>query len=346
MSRTIGDLNKAVKRFLTSNTNLVNLVPGQAQNADALMAEIDAGIMEASNNARLHAEKMHDFSANEALGKAVLTFGAPVNLDRVPIKRFYSGTASETVVTGNVVGIESSLRDFPELTLNASEMGSRDVSKVQTVCFGGNVHSPLVGNTEYTVVSTRTNSDLTTTMVLGIAPGIELDVSGSSVIFNTGEIKRFKTIKSAWLISGATMRPIKVQRLQTKMIELTKNGERSDSNWYPRYGKVGPFVMDYELTINGRFGHITPVTDSVTIGINGNVWMNQYTHESDTDFLLDNGFDFMMWQCIIEMNFILLKYVARQEGTLSPPTQARDAAWDALVLWDSHSTDGNIYHDL
>ncbi len=350
MSNTIADLSKAVKRFLTSNTNLVNLVPGSPQNTDEMMAEIDDGIMDAANNARLFAERAHDFAANGgALGRAVLTFGAPINLDRVPIRRFFSGTGSTGINAGAVVGIESSLTDFPELTLSVDSSGDPvDVSNVVSVSFGDTVHAPLVESQEYTVINTRVNPDLTTTLTLGIAPGVALNVSGSSVLFNTGLIKRFKTVRAAYISDALTMYPIKVNELQTKTIELMKQEGMSAREYFPRdrYTTGNEHCLDQELTINGRFGTVVNAGDSVTIAIAGQTWMDPYTRPSDTDFLLQNGFDFMMWQTIVEMNFLLLKYVARQEGTIAPPTQARDAAWESLVLWDAHSIAGNIYYDL
>jgi len=242
--------------------------------------------------------------------------------------------------------MESSLTDWPELTLAAvSAEVAVDVSNLLSVSFGATVHTPLVKGVEYAVIEARTNSDYTVTLVLGITPGTLLNVDDSTVIFNTGVLARFKTIRSAWIASGLTAYPIKVQQEQAKMIRLMKDQGMGGLDRYP--GDVDlSYYQDTELTINGRFGTVSPTADSRELQISGNVWMAPYTDERDTDFLLDNGFEFMLWQTIIELNHIFLKFVARQEGTLGPPTAARDAAWEALVLWDSHSVAGNIYYDL
>jgi hypothetical protein len=346
MSNTIADLSNAVKRFLMSNTNIAYLVPGQSQSGQTLEASIDDAILSAANNARTHAEKLHDFAANDKKGSAVLTFGSPINLDRVPTKRFFSGTASSTIAAVGVVGIESSLTDWPEITFAALGEGiALDVTNVISVNFGGTVNSPLLPGTEYAVISARTNSDYTTTLTLGITPGVLLNVTNTTVIFNTGAIERFKTIRSAWILSGLTAYPIKVQQEQAKMIRLMKDQGMSIMNRYPSDVICGERA-DTELTVNGRFGTVSPTSISVHLALSGNVWMPAYTSENDSDFLLDNGFEFMMWQTVIELNYLLLKFVSRQEGTISPPTAARDAAWEALVLWDSHSVAGNIYYDL
>lgn len=346
MSNTIADLSNAVKRFLTSNTNLVVPVPGQAQNGDNLMAVIDDGIMTAANNARVHAEKLHDFAANDRKGRTVLTCGSPVNLDRVPIKRFFSGSSSTTIAADGVVRIDSSLTDWPELVLEPTETGEPvDVSGLIAVSFGGTVNSPLLVDTEYSVIDVVVNDDSTTTLTLGITPGVELSVTNSTVIFHTGSIKRFKTIRSAWIASGLTAYPIKVQQEQAKMIRLMMDQKMNIVDRYPIDGDVC-VNNDIEFTIDGRFGVVSPTSPSREVVVSGNIWMEPYVSVTQTDFLLQNGFEFMMWQTIIEMNHLLLKFVSRQEGTISPPTTARDASWEALVLWDSHSVAGNIYYDL
>jgi hypothetical protein len=309
------------------------------------MAIIDDGIMSAANSARVQAEESHDFAANDGKGRAVLTFGSPVNLDRVPTKRFFSGTASYTVLAEDVVGLESSLTNWPELTLKSKDGEPLGVSKVVTVCFGGEVSSPLIANREYAVIEARTNPDYTTTLVLGVKPGVALSVAGSSVIFNTGTLERFKTIRAAYLPQGLSAKPIKVRQEQTKMIRLMKDQGLGTTTWTPTQQSDYPFD-DCELTVDGRFGFLSPVSDTQEVIVAGQVWMAPYTQPRDTDFLLQNGFEYMMWAVVVEMNHLLLKYVPRQEGTLAPPINARDAAFQALVLWDSHSVAGNIYHDL
>jgi hypothetical protein len=207
------------------------------------------------------------------------------------------------------------------------------------------VSSPLIANQQYAVIEARTNQDYTTTLVLGITPGVALNVTGSSVIFNTGVIKRFKTLKSAWIPQGLSAQPIKVRLEQDKMIELRKQQGMSQAYWYPRDHAADP-CGDFELIVDGRYAMLTPTMQSQEVIVSGQVWMEPYTQPTDTDFLLQNGFEYMMWATIVELNHLLLKYVPRQEGTLAPPNNARDAAFNALVLWDSHSVAGNIYFDL
>lgn len=56
-----------------------------------------------------------------------------------------------------------------------------------------------------------------------------------------------------------------------------------------------------------------------------------------TDFYLDQGGMFMLWQTVLELNFINKTFVPRQEGNLSirDVIQMRNEAWDSWVRQDT-----------
>lgn len=62
----------------------------------------------------------------------------------------------------------------------------------------------------------------------------------------------------------------------------------------------------------------------------------------DPDFLLTYGAPYMMWQTIIEMNYLFTTFVPRQEGNLSPPEKMRDQAWNDLLTWDAYLIDSAV----
>ena len=74
--------------------------------------------------------------------------------------------------------------------------------------------------------------------------------------------------------------------------------------------------------------------------------MTKYTADDldVTDFLLEDGFDFMMWQTILEVNYIVQVYVPRVDGSLSPPEKARNEAWVSMMTNDAFST-ASFYND-
>lgn len=59
------------------------------------------------------------------------------------------------------------------------------------------------------------------------------------------------------------------------------------------------------------------------------------------DFLLKFGSDYMKWAIICELNYLYGMYVQREEGNLGPPEQAKAAAWENLLLWDSYMVDSH-----
>lgn len=341
MSKNIYDLSQAVKRHLTSNSTLVNLVQGQASNSADLAAQIDEAIMEAANNARLYAERLHDFAFNDMTGKALLTNGCPLHLDHVPVRQNYGDVDSLTPWA--IVGINSSEDEWPEVLLSNAYIEHTNITSLK---FGGTVAAPLVAGESYTVFSSRETEEGYLALKFGFPPGEELTFAGMTVTASVSEVKKFKTIQQVYQYDSAnrSIKPISTVRRRSQVLRNIRLQGLSSYSAYPSEDMTREEV-DMQAIIAGREVHIEPA-GSVHIAVDGNVWMDTYDDITDTDPLLQHGFDFMMWQTIIEVNHMLLKFVARQEGTIAPPTQARDAAFDSLIIWDSLQADGNIHHDL
>jgi hypothetical protein len=65
--------------------------------------------------------------------------------------------------------------------------------------------------------------------------------------------------------------------------------------------------------------------------------------ETPTDFFIKNGYEFMQWATIKELNFLFQTFVPRQEGNVIPdPKAERDEAWRDLLLWDAYLVDSHI----
>lgn len=74
--------------------------------------------------------------------------------------------------------------------------------------------------------------------------------------------------------------------------------------------------------------------------------LNPYTSSNlndtgPTDFLIEYGFEFLMWGVILELNHYFKTFVPRTEGNLSPPDGKMKDAWQGLLDWDSYMVDSN-----
>lgn len=65
-----------------------------------------------------------------------------------------------------------------------------------------------------------------------------------------------------------------------------------------------------------------------------------------TDYFLTHGFAYMQWATIVELNHLIQRFVPRQEGSLSPPTKERDVQLQLLINNDCFASESGDYHDL
>lgn len=65
------------------------------------------------------------------------------------------------------------------------------------------------------------------------------------------------------------------------------------------------------------------------------------------DFLLQYGYEYLMWYTVVRCNYLVKEFVQREEGNLPTPKDERDAAWNKLIAWDaSLVTSGDNSLDL
>lgn len=148
----------------------------------------------------------------------------------------------------------------------------------------------------------------------------------------------FKTLKSVWLGSE----PMNVITSREQEIRMQKKNQLGFSDTAIWTGDKSIAIID---------GHVLKIyptpTEEVEVTVKGYAWMDNYVWPAGsetTDWLINNGFDFLQWQSIIEMNHIVKIFVPRQEGSLAPPERLRDAAWESLLVCDSVGIEGGIWH--
>lgn len=180
-----------------------------------------------------------------------------------------------------------------------------------------------------------------------LVPGENVSLDSDFVDYSDGSTAVvMRTVENVLLSGDYGAEPLRVTTRKDMAWEKMKAKRLHAFDRYP--GDEGDLIAERSTAvIAGRKLWIEPQLDeTTTVYVEGYKWMDPYYDDDDTDFLIQRGFDFMMWACVVEVNHMVLKFVNRQEGTIQAPIRLRDEAWDGLILNDSHSVEGNIYHDL
>lgn len=100
------------------------------------------------------------------------------------------------------------------------------------------------------------------------------------------------------------------------------------------------YSHQYEVYLQGFEFELVPIPrdNIVEVFLDGEVAHPEYILDTDggeSDIFLTEGFEFMQWQCIIELNKLFQTFIPQQEGNLSPPMRARDSALESLVEYNN-----------
>lgn len=162
--------------------------------------------------------------------------------------------------------------------------------------------------------------------------------------------------------SGAVVPIKKVRKIKTR--DTTQNvwvrGEYMSLDLYEslqyrqdRAVPYGGYPSDYEETMvilpetrnlvyhDGDTVYV-PGDENVDVQLRVYKWLASYaTIGATDDFLITYGEDFLMWYVVAMFNHKKGTFVPRNEGSIGPesPFAQLDRAWQALVLWDTYSTD-------
>jgi hypothetical protein len=143
-----------------------------------------------------------------------------------------------------------------------------------------------------------------------------------------------RRIEGAFLVQTAGMAPIRWTTRQNLANEVIRSNDRSVSReWYPT--DATEYVTETIALVEGNKVYLHPKPDAATtVELTGYKWLADLAAVGNTNFMLEYGFDWVMWQTLVELNYYTKQFVARQEGNLPPPTQMAERAWLDLVQWD------------
>lgn len=160
-----------------------------------------------------------------------------------------------------------------------------------------------------------------------------------------GDLVSIKSIKRVKVWSGSTWTPGKLLT-QEEYDALVERADRNtvpidhftDNVVDPSYSHL-TFSTRRVVTLEGTRLYVPNDSENVQVLLHGQLWMTPYADWTDTDFLVQNGGDWLMWYAALVLNHKTGTWLPRSEGELNPPERYRDEAWESLILWDTFIRD-------
>jgi len=336
---TVGTLSEAIKRFVYNNSNAVDTFKASSPDTtfEGFLAQ---ACMTAMNNARVYAEQNASFSWLDVTVSALFPANMSVNLNRL-----YPDDVEFYVPVGGVADWTDKVQyrydrlgilqvSIPSIVTIPEFYEEQSYLDLKSLTFANNDF-----NGEFIV-----NEVLPNRAKNGVTWHVfklcyrDMDITGPTAwtdpvtlptiaaVFN--EAIRMNAITAASFITddgGST--PVDID---------TRNSQHMRDIFQKGRGLVEDKSSNPTVIIDGRQLRLSYGGNTkTTISLSGTRWMKPYTSEDDTDFLLEHGFSFMMWQSILELNYIMQIFVQRQEGVLPPPENARNEAWSGLLVNDA-----------
>jgi hypothetical protein len=334
-------LKEAVKANLQITLNVTDEFQGELPGLGP-EALLDAQILRAANNARQWAERQHDFAENDVAVRLYYKADYPCypfgidNTDQTNFNEPWYLAPHVTIQPGGTGGLL--YHNYGELIQVA------DSIQLMEIVNPGQVDDDI-GYGEITGVKPN---QVTIQYEDGPDPGEWFNQLGYTTAFNSSSGRRqlfhLKTINSAYIVeNNDAYRPIWVRSKKDVAHRSRKDLDLETEEPYLRYPGDDKFERDTTqpyLYHQGEKIGIVPEQD-LTLVLEGNRWMPAYRYDTDTDFLLRRGFDWMMWAVIVDVNHITQTFVPRSEGNLPPPVRMRDEAWFALIANDEYRFEGS-----
>lgn len=174
-------------------------------------------------------------------------------------------------------------------------------------------------------------------------------------LHGTEDLVAVKKVLDAFMTDGdGNDRPLKYMSRSTQINDLRERWadipvtpSQRDSPSFPSF--VQPYLVQSGQTLF-LYPSATRIyqTDPVPVFLQVIRFFPDYKDEDEnTDWILQYGSDYLMWDCICRLNPLNKEFVPRQEGNVAPPTDERDKAWQDLLAWDAQLiTTGDSFVNL
>ena len=174
-----------------------------------------------------------------------------------------------------------------------------------------------MANVEISSVDLHNGASLTTAVLTGTATSVNV-----------------KKIMTPWLgAEGGTQFPVDLVDKRTWNDRLKRRYEGARPRDTADYAFIteSPFVV----VQTGNTIFVAPADHKALGGtfpifLDAWLWLPAYVDGTETDFLLANCFDWMIYRCVYELNFFL-----KEDERVMLSTKLMDNSWDALVKWNN-----------
>lgn len=316
MANTYKELRDAVLGYLQV------AIAGTPSEADYIRNGTDL-ILLAVNNAMRTAQRRHDFNFLYDLVEVTVdpvSGGKWTNV--TPTTQLFPAPTSEWHIMPGALAIEL-------WTVNYPDIDPRTVTQLRVVS----------GTHQGTYAVLGYNEVHDALVFKGYAtPYDNVDTVDLEFTYTT---KTLRKIQGMFLPSGDAMMPIPWDSQRNAASQRLREHDVSSVSYsrdldrvYGGSGEVLNSSLRGEVVSDTIF--LQPIQDQAqVINVSGFKWIDDITGLTDTNFFIEHGFEWLMWQMIIELNHLSKQFVFRQEGNLGPPTQQVQNSWDDLVGWDN-----------
>jgi hypothetical protein len=290
---------------------------------DMLLVELNA--------ARRALELLNDFQAQKIV--AYLTV-APDGTDIVEaedrdgkVLTGVTGTAATDLLTKAAHGMVTG--DPFVITFSSGFTGLTTATKYYAV---------VVSSSTFKVATTRANAEA------GTVVDITGDGTGASVTRRAANLKDWTTfylVESTGDLSPVRHHTRKHQSTwATEQIEFRHFRQQGDMTVrYPstiEEAKLLGLGKRTEVFLHGTKVELVPKSNSdIEIAVDGVRWMDDYTSDSDTDWMIEAVPEYLKWAAVCALNYESLRFASGTDGNVSPPVKARDEAAQRLITWDA-----------
>ena len=181
----------------------------------------------------------------------------------------------------------------------------------------------------------------------------------STATIDDPRFSKLKEIVAVSILRQGIYYPVDFTRADIE-IERERSGLELDNEWWPyRYPSDAQIAILYStqvvvqraqgLYLFPRVSNLYPEqVNPIPVFLEAYGFLRDYIatdlqSSTPTDFFIENGFEYMQWATIKELNYLFQTFVPRQEGNVIPdPKAERDEAWRDFLLWDAYLVDSHV----